>query len=594
MSTDELRETLVLKGIGVSPGVVTGKAYVLSRQEVRVPRYVLSGEALISEEVKRFRKALRDSEQELSDIKEKLKGLEGIGPMFIDIHIMLLRDKMFIQRTVKNIRNRNINAEWALSKSIDEYREIFEKMADEYLKGRINDVEDVAQRILRNLSGKKHEKISDIDEEVIIIAKDLSPADTAQMSEEKILGFAIDMGGKTSHTAIIAKSIEIPAVVGLQSITSQVGTNDTIIVDGNSGVVIINPSPDILKRYENKKRHYLTMEEDLLRDAKLPAITKDGFSVTIGANIEFIEEIPSAVAHGASGVGLYRTEFIYVNKERLPTEEEHFSNYRSVVKGEGIEWAIIRTFDFGGDKFMSDPRLAEEINPAMGLRAIRLCLREVDLFRVQLRAILRASAYGTNTGIMFPMISGVQELRDARRIVEGVKEELLSEGIPINNKIDIGIMIEVPSAVMMADRLAQEVDFFSIGTNDLIQYALAIDRVNENVTYLYRPLHPAILKLIKQVVDAGHSEGIKVTMCGEMAADPLCTMILIGFGLDGLSMTPLAIPRIKRIIRESTLEESQKLLEKVINFSVASDIEEYVKTYMMQRFPKYLQTNNDH
>lgn len=593
MNADEFRETFVLKGIGVSPGIITGKAYVLSRQEIHVPQYALDGGTLVSDEVKRFKKALRDSEQELSEIKKKLHDLEGIGPVFIDIYIMLLRDKRFIQKTVTKITDERINAEWALSKSIDEYRKIFEKMGDEYLKGRINDVEDVAQRILRNLTGKKHDKISDIGEEVIIIAKDLSPADTAQMSEEKILGFAIDMGGKTSHTAILAKSIEIPAVVGLQSITSQISTNDTLIVDGNSGVVIVHPSPDILMRYENRKKYYRTMEENLLKDAGLPAVTKDGFSINIGANIEFIEEIPSAVAHGADGVGLYRTEFIYVNKEQLPTEEEHFSNYRRVVEGEGIQWAIIRTFDFGGDKFVSDPKLAKEINPALGLRAIRFCLREVSLFKVQLRAILRASACG-NVGIMFPMISGVEELREARRIIEDVKKELLSEGVPVNKKIDIGIMIEVPSAVMVADKLAKEVDFFSIGTNDLIQYALAIDRVNESVAYLYRPLHPAILKFVEHVVNAGHSAGIKVTMCGEMAADPLCTMILIGFGLDGLSMTPLAIPRIKRIIRQSTCEESRELLKRVMSFSVASDIEEYVKTYMMERFPEYFQTNNDH
>jgi len=592
LDTEELRETVVLTGIGVSPGIVCGKAYVLSRQEVRVPQYVLSSKAHVPDEVKRFHKALEDSEKELSDIKKKLKDLEGIGPMFIDINIMLLRDKVFIKKTEKNLEEENINAEWALKKTIEGYRAIFEGMADEYLRGRIKDVEDVAQRILRNLSGKKHEKISDIDEEVIIIAKDLSPADTAQMSEEKILGFAIDMGGKTSHTAIIAKSIEIPAVVGLERITSEIATNDTIIVDGNSGVVIINPSPDILKRYENKKRHFLTREEDLLKDAHLSATTKDNYSIHIGANIEFIEEIPSAVIHGANGVGLYRTEFIYVNKKRLPTEEEHFSNYKCVIEGEGIEWATIRTFDFGGDKFMSDPRLAEEINPAMGLRAIRLCLREVELFRVQLKAILRASVYG-RMGIMFPMISGVEELRAAKKIVEEVKAELRSEGVPANDNIEIGIMIEVPSAVMMAENLAEEVDFFSIGTNDLIQYALAIDRVNERVSYLYRPLHPAILKLIKHVVDAGHNAGIKVNMCGEMAGDTLCTMVLIGFELDGLSMTPLAIPRVKRIIRESTLEESKKLLQKVMTFSVASDIEEYVETYMRKRFPEYLQANND-
>ena len=592
MGSDELRETVVLKGIGVSPGIVCGKAYVLSRQEVRVPRYILSSHDLVSDEIGRFHAALSASEQELSEIRETIKDLEDIGPMFIDINIMLLRDETLIRKTEQKIEEDGINVEWALNRTIEEYRQIFEGMADEYLKGRFKDVEDVAQRVLRNLSGKKHEKISDIGDEVIIIAKDLSPADTAQMSEETILGFAIDMGGKTSHTAIIAKSIEIPAVVGLERITAEIGTNDTIIVDGNSGVVIVNPSPDILKRYQEKKRHYVACEEDLLSTAHLPATTKDDYSITMGANIEFIEEIPSAVTHGASGVGLYRTEFIYVNKERLPTEEEHFSNYRKVIEGQGIEWATIRTFDFGGDKFMSDPRLAEEINPAMGLRAIRLCLREVELFRVQLKAILRASVHG-KTGIMFPMISGVGELRAAKRILEDVKRELLSEGVPVSDTIEIGIMIEVPSAAMMAESLAREVDFFSIGTNDLIQYALAIDRINERVTYLYRPLHPAILKLIKCVVDAAHDAGIKVTMCGEMAGDPLCTMVLLGFELDGLSMTPLAIPRVKRIIRESTLEESRKLLKEVMTFSQASDIEAYVETYMRKRFPEYLQGNND-
>jgi phosphotransferase system enzyme I (PtsI) len=592
VGADELRETVVLKGIGVSPGIVSGKAYVLSRQEVRVPQYVISGKGLISGEVDRFHQALSDAEAELADIRSTMKHVEGIGPMFIDINTMLLRDKGFIEKTEKKIHKEKINAEWALSKTLDEYRTIFENMSDEYLRGRVKDVEDVVQRILRNLSGKKHEKISDIGEEVIIIARDLSPADTAQMSDENILGFAIDMGSKTSHTAIIAKSLEIPAVVGLERITAEIMTNDMIIVDGNAGVVIVNPSPDILKRYEEKKWHFKAQEEDLLKDAHLPATTKDNFSIAIGANIEFIEEIPSAVSHGASGIGLYRTEFIYVNKERLPTEEEHFSHYKSVLEGNGIAWTTIRTFDFGGDKFMSDPRLSDEINPAMGLRAIRFCLREVELFRVQLRAIMRASVYG-KTGVMFPMISGVGELRAARRIIDEVQKELVSSGVAINEKIEIGVMIEVPSAVMVADILAREVDFFSIGTNDLIQYALAIDRVNEQVTYLYRPLHPAILRFIKHVVDAGHNAGIKVNMCGEMAGDPLCTMVLIGFELDGLSMTPLAIPRVKRIIRESTLEESKKLLEKVLTFSEASDVEAYVEAYMKGRFPEYLSMNND-
>jgi len=341
----------------------------------------------------------------------------------------------------------------------------------------------------------------------------------------------------------------------------------------------------VIKRYEDKKRHYLAMEEDMLKDAHLPAVTADGRSVGVGANIEFIEEIPSAVFHGANGVGLYRTEFIYINKEQLPSEEEHFFSYKKVIEGEGIKWATIRTFDLGGDKFVSDAGLAEEMNPVMGLRAIRFCLQEVELFKVQLRAILRASVYG-NTGILLPMISGVKEIMDARNIIDEVKGELLSEGIPIDEDIKIGIMIEVPSAVIMAEQLAEKVDFFSIGTNDLIQYALAIDRVNERVTYLYEPLHPAILRMIRQVVDAGHNAGIKVAMCGEMAGDPLCTPILLGLELDGLSMTPLAIPRVKKIIRNSTVRESKELLKKVMTISTAQEIEECVKDYMIQRFPE--------
>ena len=332
------------------------------------------------------------------------------------------------------------------------------------------------------------------------------------------------------------------------------------------------------------------MEEDLLKDAHLPAVTVDGHSVGVGANIEFIEEIPSAVFHGANGIGLYRTEFIYINKEQLPSEEEHLSNYKKVIEGEGIKWATIRTFDLGGDKFISDAGLAKEMNPVMGLRAIRFCLQEIELFKVQLRAILRASVYG-NVGILLPMISGVKEIVDARNIIDEIKEELISGGIPINKDIKIGIMIEVPSAVIIADQLAERVDFFSIGTNDLIQYALAIDRVNERVTYLYEPLHPAILRMIKQVVDAGHNAGIKVAMCGEMAGDPLCTPILLGLKLDGLSMTPLAIPRVKNIIRNSTVGESEKLLKEVMAFSTASEIKEYVKDYMTKKFSEFCPVN---
>jgi len=590
VSENELKTIAALKGIGVSPGIVIGHAYALDHQDVKETLYKLNDSRFVSREIKRFKRALKDSKKELLEIKKEIGDRKGVGPLLIDVYVMILADRTFVDGIIHNIEEHRVNAEWALKMTIASHREIFDTIEDGYLRERIRDLEYVGQRILRNLSGKMHEKISDIEGEVVIVAKDLSPADTVQMATRKILGFATDMGGKTSHTAIVAKSIEIPAVVGLEKVTAEVATGDLIIVDGTAGVVIVNPDPEVIKRYEDKKRHYLAMEEDMLKDAHLPAVTADGHSVGVGANIEFIEEIPSAVFHGANGVGLYRTEFLYINRKELPTEEEHFLNYKKVIEGEGIKWATIRTFDLGGDKFVSDAGLAEEMNPVMGLRAIRFCLQEVGLFKVQLRAILRASAHG-NTGILLPMISGIQEIVDAREIIDEVKEQLLSEGIPIDEDIKIGIMIEVPSAVIMADRLAKKVDFFSIGTNDLIQYALAIDRVNELVTYLYEPLHPAVLMMLRQVVDAGHQAGIKVAMCGEMAGDPLCTPILLGLRLDGLSMTPLAIPRVKKIIRSSTVKESAELLETVMGFSTAREIEQYVRDYMIRRFPECCPVN---
>lgn len=417
-----------------------------------------------------------------------------------------------------------------------------------------------------------------------MVSSDLSPADTAQMMVHKVLGFATDMGGKTSHTAIVARSIAIPAVVGLKNITRVVKTNDDLIIDGASGLIIVNPDPEVARRYQEKKRQYETIQEDFLKYAHLPAMTKDHYRVDIGSNIEFIEEIPSAVLHGAEGIGLYRTEFIYINRDQLPTEEEHFAHYHQVVGVEGLRWSTIRTFDLGGDKFTSDPKLAKEMNPQLGLRAIRFCLKEVEQFKVQLRAIIRASAYG-KTRIMFPMISGIEEIREAKRIFNDVMRDLIEEDIPVGRDIEIGVMIEVPSAGIVADELAKEVDFFSIGTNDLIQYVLAIDRINERVGYLYEPLHPAVLRLIQQIVSAGHRNGIRVEMCGEMAGEPLYALILLGLELDELSMNPLAIPRMKKIIQNSTLKESRELLDKVLILHSATEIRDYVEHYMRQRFP---------
>jgi phosphotransferase system enzyme I (PtsI) len=591
MADDDLKKTFVMKGIGVSPGIVIGKVYLFDRLDAQVPFYKLSDPALVTGEIRRFRKALRESAKQLLELKNRLGDLGGgMEPLYIiDVHIMIMRDRKFIDLTLQNIREMCVNAEWAVRMTVDKYREIFDRMEDDYLRGRISDIQYAGQRILANLVGKKRAAI-DLEERIVIIAADLSPADTAQLKIDKVLGFATDIGGKTSHTAIIARSIAIPAVVGLKNITRAVRTNDEIIIDGSAGVAIVHPDPEVRKRYEEKKRLYEKAQDDLLDYAGLPAVTKDHHRVEIGGNIEFIEEIPSAILHGADGIGLYRTEFIYINRERLPDEEDHLANYRSVVGVKGLSWATIRTFDLGGDKFFPDMKPSRELNPQLGLRAIRFCLKEVELFKVQLRAILRASVQG-KLRIMFPMISGIEEIRAAKRIFSDVKNELLAKGTELGTDIEIGVMIEVPSAVIVAEELAKEVDFFSIGTNDLIQYVLAIDRINERVTYLYEPLHPAVLRLIRHVVDIGHEAGIRVAMCGEMAGEPAYTMILLGLGLDELSMNPLAIPRVKKIIRGATMKESKALLNKVMTLSSAAEIREFVEAAMRKRFPEEFLAN---
>jgi len=584
MTAAEPKRTLIVQGVGVSPGIAIGTAHLVRPVDAPISRYQLEDRRLVAEEIRRFRKALKDSENELLEIKRKFKDQEGLETLYIlDVHIMILRDKMLIRQTTQNIEEKGINAEWALRMTLDKYRDVFSKVDDEYLRERVSDVEYAGQRILRNLAGVHHETISGIGDHAIVIARDLSPADTMQMKVEKIQGFATDMGGKTSHTAIVARAYEIPAVVGLEKITTEARTGDLVIIDGTAGAVIVNPDPEIIRRYEEKKRHYETVEDSLLKNARRPAVTLDRHRLQIGANIEFTEEVASAVHHGADGIGLYRTEFIYINRDRLPTEEEHFCAYRKVVESRGIRWATIRTFDLGGDKFISDPRLAAEMNPVMGLRAIRFCLREVDLFKVQLRAILRASAYG-RTKVLFPMISGMEELLETKRIFNEVKKDLKRDGIPYGKDVKIGIMMEVPSAALIAEDLAREVDFFSIGTNDLIQYTLAIDRVNERVSYLYEPLHPAVLKLIRHMVEAGRKAGIEVAMCGEMAGEPVYTMVLLGLGLDELSMNALVIPRVKKIVRSVTMKECRKLVDRIMSFNAASEIEFFVRDHMRRKF----------
>lgn len=590
MTADQGKKTFVLKGIGVSPGVVIGKVYRFDPLDAQVSFYKLGNADLIPHEIERFKNALKESSKELLEIQEKLRKTKVTEPLYIiDVHVLLLSDKKFINRTIKYIRRLGVNAEWAVRMTLDHYKQIFEGVEDAYISGRISDVQYVVQRILRNLSGEKHEIVWEVGlDGVVIIAHDLSPADTAQMKLDKVIGFATDSGGRTSHTAIVARSMELPAVVGLDNVTRFVRTGDEIIVDGTSGLVVVNPYPDMLKRYEEKKRHYDDAKDEYLKYARLPAITQDSYHVQIGSNIEFIEEIPSAILHGAENIGLYRTEFLYIYRDELPSEEDHFNNYRQVVTEKNLAWSTIRTFDLGGDKFPNYQKQTKELNPQMGLRAIRFCLKEVDLFKTQLRAIWRVSALG-RVKILFPMISCIEEIQEAKRLLEETRLELLAEGVTIADRLEIGAMIEVPAAAVIADQLAQEVDYFSIGTNDLIQYSLAIDRSNERVTYLYEPLHPAVLRLIKTIVDQAHNAKIRVAMCGEMAGDPLCCLILVGMQLDELSMNHLAIPRIKRIVQQSTFAEARELLQKAMSFNNAGDVRACVQDYMSDRFPDEFQ-----
>ncbi|HXX35951.1 MAG TPA: phosphoenolpyruvate--protein phosphotransferase [Thermodesulfobacteriota bacterium] len=574
-----------VQGIGASPGIVVGKAFLVERMKVRLPQKEIDP-AQVEREVKRFLNAIQESQDQLTEIKEKILDPEVRKHSFIlDVHLMILKDEMLLQDTVEAIRNRKVNAEWALDLTLDKLDSAFRAIEDEYLRERRSDLHYVAARIFRNLLGRKHDDITRIKGKVIVVAHDLSPADTLQMNVEYVAGFITDIGGKVSHTAILSRSLGIPAVVGLQVATSLINGGDLLIIDGETGEVVINPTEEVSKSFLERKRRTRLIEREILKYAALPAETRDGVRVRLQANIEMVEEISSAKMHGAEGIGLYRTEIIYLNRKDLPTEEEHFQAYRRLVEDIYPATATIRTLDIGGDKFLPNYSKNNELNPALGLRAIRFSLRETEIFRTQLRGILRASAFG-KLRILFPMISGIEEIRQAKAILEEAKKSLASTKITFDEKIGIGAMIEIPSASDIADILAREVDFFSIGTNDLIQYALAVDRINEHVSYLYEPLHPAVLRIIRWVVQSGHQAGIPVAICGEMAAEPIYAVVLLGLGLDEFSMNPISIPKVKKVLRMSRFEETRSLVEQLLQFSTASEIERFVRNWMVKRFPE--------
>jgi phosphotransferase system enzyme I (PtsI) len=570
------------EGVAAAAGVAIGRAFLVGRDLIKEPRYHLEADDLEAE-IARLHRAIALSDKQLNGIKHKLATSEQSSDFhIITAHQLMLHDEHLVDATVSYIRDEAINAEWALRKAVDDIRGVFDAIEDDYFRERRADIDFVGERVLRNLLGKETGPLQP-PPDAIVVAYDLSPADTAQLHKAAVAGLITDAGGKTSHTAIIARAHEIPAVVGLEDITEIIEDGDLLIVDGSAGLVIVNPTAATVAEFRDEQRRQMAVEQALLSNRDLPARTKDGVEVALFANIDGPDEIDGALEHGAVGIGLTRTEFLFMVGDRIPDEEIHYRSAVDALHRMSGRPVTIRTFDLGADKlagFLEEAKL-DEVNPALGLRSTRLCLHELGrgLFRTQLRGLLRASVHGPMR-LMFPMISGVGELRAARRVLDEVKGDLRSEGVPFDEQIKVGIMIEMPSAAMVADLLAPEVDFFSIGTNDLIQYTMAVDRVNELVSYLYEPLHPAILRLVQLITRAGQAAGISVSLCGEMAGDPVVAPVLVGLGLTELSMSAVAIPEVKSVLRATSKAELEALVDRLIKLPTATEIREAVSDYV--------------
>ncbi|SHI77821.1 phosphoenolpyruvate--protein phosphotransferase [Malonomonas rubra DSM 5091] len=583
MAKTEVATDTYLVGIGVSPGISIGEINLLSHS-ASIDEWPIA-EDEIAAELERFQWALQQAREQLLEIKASVSRKKHLREhlYILDTHLLILEDEMLVQGTEKEIQG-GLNSEGALKRTLRKLRQMFENIEDEYLRDRSSDVDAVGSRLMRILTGENERSIADIGHKALVVAHDLSPAETMQMDREKVLGFVTDKGGQTSHTAILARSLEIPAVVGLETITSLVHDGLPAIIDGSNGIVILKPSEETFKEYLKRKQSYEYLEKELHGFRDLPAITTDNVRVTLRGNLEMASEFPVSRKHGTEGVGLYRTEFLYLGHNETPSEEEQIEAYREILTEMQPESVTIRTLDCGGDKIVSQLNVHDEANPAMGLRGIRFSLSEGNLFRTQLRAILRASVHG-KVRIMFPMISGVVELQRSKRILREVQLELTRDGHAFDPDIEIGIMIETPSAVLLADVLAEQVDFFSIGTNDLIQYCLAVDRGNEHVAYLYEPLHPAILKALQMVCRAANNAGIDVCLCGEMAGEPIYALVLLGLGLHELSMNPGSIPRVKRVIRRLAKSDGEVLLQDLQQLQTAKEVSSHLDRKMRELLP---------
>jgi phosphotransferase system enzyme I (PtsI) len=557
----QIKGEKIYRGIAVSAGVCKGKVVVLHHARHAIVRRELTGD-VVPQEVKRFEHALVRTRQQITEVQRRVaETMSSSEADIFDAHLLMLEDRVLIEEVIKIIREQKTNADFAFHTASGRYIAVLEAVEDEYLRERASDLRDLATRVLDNLLNVKQQlDLRHLTEPCILVGHDLSPSTTAQLDRNSVLGFATDVGGKTSHTAILARSLDIPAVVGTQSISEELETGDYALLDGYNGTVIVNPTDQTLFEYGQLAKIKASLGEKLREIQGQPAVTLDGRIIHLSANIEDQHDVEAVIKHGAEGVGLFRTEFLFINREKLPTEDEQYEVYREVAAALKLQPVIIRTLDLGGDKFSSQLQLAEEMNPFLGWRAIRFCLAQPEVFRAQLRAILRASASG-NIKMMYPMISGLDELMQANEHLEKCKAELRAENKPFDEKLEVGAMIEIPSAALVADALARRVNFFSIGSNDLIQYTLAADRTNEKVSHLYEPTHPAILRLIKMTVEAAHARGIWTGVCGEIAGDPVLVPLLVGLGVDELSTAPSAIDPVKYMIRRVKNAEARALAD---------------------------------
>lgn len=568
----------LIKGIAASDGVAIAKAYLLVEPDLTFDKNEKVTD--VEGEVAKFNSAIEASKVELTKIRNNAEVQLGADKAAIfDAHLLVLDDPELIQPIQDKIKNENANAATALTDVTTQFVTIFESMDNEYMKERAADIRDVSKRVLSHILGVELPNPSMIDESVVIVGNDLTPSDTAQLNKEFVQGFATNIGGRTSHSAIMSRSLEIPAIVGTKSITQEVKQGDMIIVDGLNGDVIVNPTEDELIAYQDKRERYFADKKELqkLRDAD--TVTVDGVHAELAANIGTPNDLPGVIENGAQGIGLYRTEFLYMGRDQMPTEEEQFEAYKEVLEAMGGKRVVVRTLDIGGDKELSYLNLPEEINPFLGYRAIRLCLAQQDIFRPQLRALLRASVYG-KLNIMFPMVATINEFREAKVILLEEKENLKNEGHDISDDIELGIMVEIPATAALADVFAKEVDFFSIGTNDLIQYTLAADRMSERVSYLYQPYNPSILRLVKQVIEASHKEGKWTGMCGEMAGDETAIPLLLGLGLDEFSMSATSILKARRQINGLSKNEMTELANRAVDCATQEEVIELVNNYV--------------